>query len=67
MMFTLILFGALHGSTSQSGNALTIEHIPGFTTEQACTNAGNKAVAGKPPNTYKNDIVVTFVCVDRDV
>lgn len=66
-MFKLILFGVLHGYTSQSGNALTIEHIPGFTTEQACINAGNKAVAGKPPSTYKDEIVVTFVCVERDV
>lgn len=66
-MFKLILFGVLHGYTSQSGNALTIEHIPGFTTEQACINAGNKAVAGKPPSTTKDEIVVTFVCVNRDV
>lgn len=67
MMYTLILFGVLHGYTSQSGNALTIEHVPGFTTEQACINAGNKAVAGKPPSTSMNEIAATFVCVSRDV
>lgn len=67
MLYTLVLVTALIPSPGypNSGGNVSSSSIHGFTTEQACINAGKKItipVSGKHHKT-----VATFTCVKMDV
>jgi len=64
MIYALILTTYLFGSFQKSPMSVTQTSTPGFTSEQACKNAGKIAQAGavQPPSS-EQQTVVTYLCV----
>lgn len=74
MFYVLILTTFLTPSSSaypgNAGQSFAVAQTstPGFTTEQACRNAGEKAVANKPyADGYERKITVTYQCSPLNV
>ena len=67
MLYTLVLVTALIPSSgyANSGGNVSSSSIHGFTTEQACINAGKKIMI--PGNGDYHKTVATFTCVKMDV
>lgn len=65
MIYTLVLVTALIPSYPNSGGNVSSSSIHGFTTEQACINAGKKIMI--PRNGEYHKTVATFACVKMDV
>lgn len=66
MLYTLVLVTALIPTYAyKSGGSISPAFLPGFTTEQACINAGKKIMI--PGNGEYHKTVATFTCVKMDV
>ena len=66
MLYTLIIMTALVPTLSADGGvSLQVTHVPGFSTEQACINAGNKLPI--PANARYHETKAIFTCVKMDV
>lgn len=65
MIYTLVLVVALLPDGSQAGGSISPSFLTGFTTEQACINAGKKIMI--PGNGEYHKTVATFACVKMDV
>lgn len=67
MIYTLVLVTALIPSSGypNSGGNVSSSSIHGFTTEQACINAGKKIMI--PGNGEYHKTAATFACVKMDV
>lgn len=63
-MYTLILITALLPTDYRTGGNLSSSHVPGFSTKQACVNAGNSLVI---PSSRYSDSKIIFTCVKMDV
>lgn len=65
-MYTLILITALFPGNSYGGGNISSHSVPGFTTKQACINAGNSISV--PSGGYSNNTArIIFSCVKMDV
>lgn len=58
MLYALILTTYLYGSFDKSPVAVTQTSTPGFTTEQACKNAGRVAQAGAVQTSSRKTIII---------
>lgn len=74
MLYVLILTTYLTASSSgypgNAGQSFAVAQTSttGFQTEKACLNAGEKAVATKPPaNGYERLVTVTFQCSPMNI
>lgn len=65
-MYTLILITALLPGHDYGGGNISSSSITGFTTKQACVNAGNSLVIPSA-GTYDSTTKIIFSCVDMDV
>lgn len=65
-MYTLILITALLPASDGGGGNISSSSVPGFTTKQACVNAGNSLVIPSGGNSF-NKTKVIFSCVKIDV
>ena len=64
-MYTLILITALLPYSNQAGGNVSSSSVPGFTTKQACINAGNSLVV--PTTKSLSTTRIIFSCVKMDV
>lgn len=65
-MYTLILITDLFPGNSYGGGNISSSSVPGFTTKQACINAGNSISV--PSGGYSNNTArIIFSCVKMDV
>lgn len=68
MIYALILTTYVFGSFQKSPMAVEQTSTVGFTTEQACVNAGKVAKAGAVrPSAGEQKTVVTYLCVPLSV
>jgi hypothetical protein len=66
MLYTLVIVTALIPTFHpQSGGNVSTHSVSGFSTEQACINAGNKIVIPSDGNYHKTKAV--FTCVKMDI
>lgn len=65
-MWTLIVVSVFFGYQGEAGT-LSVDNIPGFSTQQACNNAGNAIVAIKPVDQRYTETRISFTCVSKDV
>ena len=65
MLYTLVLVTALIPDAFKSGGSISPAFLTGFTTEQACINAGKKIMI--PGNGVHHKTIATFTCVKMDV
>lgn len=68
-MWTLIIiFAVMQGNTSGNSGSVSVEHVPGFSTQQACVNAGNFVQSRAPRDVeYGQTVKTTTLCVSKDV
>ena len=65
-MYTLILITALLPGHESGGGNISSSYVLGFTTKQACVNAGNSLVIPSGGIGY-NTTKIIFSCVKMDV
>lgn len=65
MLYTLVLVTALIPQYGQAGGNVSSNSIKGFSTEQACINAGNKITIPAGSDRYTTKVV--FTCVPMDI
>ncbi len=65
--WTLIVMISAGYDFQKSPTALTSYIVPGFTTQQACNNAGNKVLDNRLPSYDWNQIRTKAICVVSDV
>jgi len=68
MIYALILTTYLYGPFDSSPVAVTQTSTPGFTTEQACKNAGRVAQAGAVSSPiHGRQTVITYQCAPLSI
>jgi hypothetical protein len=61
--FTLVIVLMMGYDFDKSPSAVSISNVPGFTTEQACINAGNKVMKSLPSGFRYTERKASFTCV----
>jgi hypothetical protein len=68
MVYALILTTFMYGTFSKSPMAVTQTSTIGFTTQQACINAGQVAKAGTPNiGSSEQSVIITYQCAPLSV
>lgn len=68
MLYTLILTTYMYGEFQKSPMAVAQTSTPGFTTHQACINAGKVAQAGRPNiGSHEQSVLIVYQCAPLSI